>query len=339
MKIGILTLHNAFNYGAYLQAYALQKAIAKLGHEVEFINLSSFSNDLRRLRTMLSKKPAKLAFNFKKYKAFRRTQGFLNVSGEFYSKTRRHYDAIVIGSDEVWNIKNQTFAVMPEYYGYGLNSERIITYAPSASGTTYLDVADNSKIIESMRNITHFSARDKNTFEIVEKVAKQPVTMVLDPTFLVGFEEEERKVDYKGYVLVYTYQFDPVKIRKTKEFAKSRGLALVSPCFFNDWCDHVVALTPFEFLGLLRNADYVVTDTFHGTIFSVLYNKQFGTFGSEKIKVSSLLSTLGLSCRELGVVDDIAPIMDQFIDYGAVESLIDQKRTVSLNYLRSALSF
>lgn len=338
MKVGIVTLYNAFNYGAYLQAYALQKTIMELGHDVEFINLSNHNSNKKRLRTMLSKRPAKLAFNLKKYMAFRQAWKFLNVSGECYSKTKSHYDAIVIGSDEVWNVKNSTFTVMPEYFGQGLNSQRIITYAPSSSETTFSDVASNPKLVEGMRNITHFSARDKNTLEIVEKVAKKSATTVLDPTFLTEYESEEEKISDRGYVLVYTYQFDPIKIKKTKEFAKSRGLSLISPCFYNDWCDHVVSPTPFGFLCLIRNADYIVTDTFHGSIFSILYKKQFGSFASEKVKVSLLLSMLGLSGRELGLVDNIASIMDEPIDYKTVQTLIERERGVSLSYLRQALA-
>jgi hypothetical protein len=340
MEVGILTLHNAFNFGAYLQAYALQKTIAELGHEVEFISLSRREGSLRRMRTMLSKRPKKLVFNFNKYLAFRQAWRSINVNTESYSRTRKHYDAVVIGSDEVWNIKNPTFAVMPEYFGQGLNSNKIITYAPSSSKTTYVDIAQNAQLVHGMRNIHHFSARDRNTFEIVEKVANKPVTMVLDPTFLVGYDEEveDVRIGTRGYVLVYTYEFDPVKIKKTREFARSRGLKLVSPCFYNDWCDEVVPCTPFGFLGLIRDAEYVVTDTFHGSIFSVLYKKQFGSFASEKLKVASLLSALGLSGRELRGVDDIGSVLDEPIDYEAVQTFLEQERGVSLNFLSQALT-
>jgi len=98
MKVGILTLYSAFNCGAYLQAYALQKSIKGLGHDVEFINLSNKSSNLKRLRTMLSKSPAKMAFNLSKYKAFHHAWKSLNISDESYSKTRSYYDAIVIGA-------------------------------------------------------------------------------------------------------------------------------------------------------------------------------------------------------------------------------------------------
>lgn len=340
MKVGILTLHNAFNFGAYLQAYALQKTITGLGHDVEFISLSHPEGNLRRIRTMLSKRPKKLAFNFSKYFAFRQAWRSINVNTESYSRTRKRYDAIVIGSDEVWNIKNPTFAVMPEYFGHGLNSDKIITYAPSSSRTTHADVARNPRLVEGMGNIRHFSARDKNTYEIVEKVAKKPVTMVLDPTFLVGYEDEVEDIGIggKGYVVVYTYYFDPLKIQQTIKFARSRGLKLVSPCFYNDWCDEVVPCTPFGFLSLIRDAQYVVTDTFHGSIFSILYGKQFGAYASDKIKVAALLSALGLSDRELGGVEDVGSILDEPIDYGVVQACIEQKRDVSLNYLRQALA-
>lgn len=340
MKVGILTLHNAFNFGAYLQAYALQKTITGLGHDVEFISLSHPEGNLRRIRTMLSKRPKKLAFNFSKYFAFRQAWRSINVNTESYSRTRKRYDAIVIGSDEVWNIKNPTFAVMPEYFGHGLNSDKIITYAPSSSRTTHADVARNPRLVEGMGNIRHFSARDVNTYEIVEKVAKKPVTMVLDPTFLVGYEDEVEDIGIggKGYVVVYTYYFDPRKIQQTIKFARSRGLKLISPCFYNDWCDEVVPCTPFGFLSLIRDAEYVVTDTFHGSIFSILYGKQFGAYASDKIKVAALLSALGLSDRELGGVEDVGSILDEPIDYGVVQACIEQKRDVSLDYLRQALA-
>lgn len=337
MRVGIVTLQSAFNYGAFLQAYALQETIESMGHTVKFLNISNSESTRRRYRTLLTKRPRKLFFNFKRYKVFSEAQRLLHICAEPYSVKRPRYDLIVIGSDEVWNVKNSTFAVLPEFFGKGLNASRVITYAPSAGKTTYGDLVGNSDVSEGFRNITDFSVRDSNASEIVEKIANKTAKRVLDPAFLIDYDNKKDRGKENGYAIVYTYHFNNEKIQKTKSFARARGLKLVSPCFYNNWCDEVTMPTPFAFLKLLKNADYVVTDTFHGTIFSIIYRKRFGAFASEKIKVFSLLSSFGLSQRNLSEAPNIAGVMDRPIDYRRVQRGIDSARCNSISFLQRCL--
>jgi hypothetical protein len=338
--VGIITLYNSYNYGAFLQAYALQKTIRTLGYQSEFLDVSSAAANRKRVGKLLTKKLDVLLFNIRKHMAFKKAWQAFDISPIRYQPTRSYYPAVVIGSDEVWNINNDTFLPFPEFFGCALNSGRIIAYAPSSSSAMPDDFANYPEFVNGLKNMHALSIRDVNTEQLIEKLTGRKGIMVLDPTFLTEFNAEEVPSGggESGYVLVYTYGFDSHKIAQTREFAQAHGLKLISLGFFNAWCDKSVAATPFEFLGWLRNATFVVTDTFHGTIFSVLYRKVFGTFADNKPKVTALLDRLGLQHRNLSSAHTLADVIEKPIDYSKVDEIISRERTISLNYLSGALA-
>lgn len=340
MKVGIVTLYDSLNYGAYLQAYALQKFVKNMGHEVEFLNISTFYHKKIIYRSLINKRTKALIFNFKKFRSFKQSFSKLRVADIFYLKSKTYYDAVIIGSDEIWNLINPTFDHLPIFFGNEINTKNIITYAPSCGNSTLKHISNDINASKGLKKINSFSARDENTLEIIEKLTEKKPTLVLDPTLLLGdFEEDEKYIEKKGYILVYTYGFNDKKIENAKVLAKKKNLKLVSAGFYNKWCDENLSGSPFEFLTLIKNADYVITDTFHGTLFSIIYKKQFGVFAKGKIKVESILRQLNLENRILYEDKEIESTINDQINYKKVYDILEVKRRQSTEYLINALNW
>ncbi|MBK8018947.1 MAG: polysaccharide pyruvyl transferase family protein [Betaproteobacteria bacterium] len=184
MKVGIVTLYNAFNYGAYLQAFATSTLLKEWGHTPVVSSLEDARGLYLRYRTLVSKRPSTLVFNARKYFAFRTGwSAFQRVSATHLKSC----DAIVIGSDEMWNVRNPTFRSRPEYFGFGFEHVPTIANAVSASESTAADLANNDKIRLGLARLTSVSVRDRHTQSLYTALTGKDAPIVLDPTFLVDF--------------------------------------------------------------------------------------------------------------------------------------------------------
>lgn len=335
MNIGILTLHRAFNYGAYLQAYSLSRYLTSQGHKTRFIEVGGVSGYKRRMRTLISKSPSRLVFNFQKYLSFKDAWSHLPMGGQ----TSEHYDAVVVGSDELWSVNNVTFHSAPEFFGIGINANRIVAYAPSVGQSQPADLVAKDYVVQGLKRFTALSARDEATLNAVREIMGSAPPKVLDPTFLVDWgTTEQNPDDLEDTLLVYSYTFNADKRAAAKEFASRHGLRIISPGFHNSWCDDTRAITPLEFLEVMRTSRYVLTDTFHGTIFSILLRKNFATFSSGKAKICSLLEDLHLQSRDVRPDNPVQSILTAPPDYDSLDALVEPKRAFSRAYLDSALA-
>lgn len=338
MRIGIATIYKAYNYGSFYQAFGLQHYLQGLGHEVRLLNIDSIYNRRYRLRRQLRGGTHNAAFSAKMIGSYRN-------DWQLYSVERRRkpkYDLVVIGSDELWNIRNGSFCPAPEYYGLSLPSERVVTYASCVGPCGIGDFDERRDLLDGIRGIGMLSARDLATERFLhELMPEKKVTRVLDPSFLVDWEPIEKGVKKEDYILVYTYDgdwgFSGELIEDSKRFSKDSGLPLVSVGFRNDWCDESIACGPRRFLGYLRNARYVLTDTFHGTAMSIQYRKQFMCMGGAGRKSGHLVEEFGLEsrlhCAGVAIHDE----MQTAIDYSSIDGAIGQKREASMEYLRGLL--
>ncbi|MEL0584275.1 MAG: polysaccharide pyruvyl transferase family protein [Candidatus Thiodiazotropha sp. (ex. Lucinoma kazani)] len=135
------------------------------------------------------------------------------------------------------------------------------------------------------------------------------------------------------------------KINSIKIYARSKGLKIISVGFYHEWCDYNLVLTPFELLSLFKNADSVVTDTFHGTIFSIISRKPFvsllryeNKMGSNSNKLNFLLSQLGLETRIYNYTEDLDIQLNERIQYDKVDDCLEMLRETSMQYICDALS-
>ena len=177
-KIAILTLYDSFNFGTFLQAYALSQFLRQDGNDVSFIENRKKN---RFIKWIKNKNIKKMVFNIgQAYKYYQAQKYFKTISSE------EMLDVIVIGSDEIWNVKNPSFTHHKKYFGYDLNAKKIITYAPSVNNTDaeYLKKYYNNNI-----NLDHFcslSVRDKSTAKLLTDLSYNNFKYVLDPTFLIN---------------------------------------------------------------------------------------------------------------------------------------------------------
>lgn len=320
-KIGICTLYFANNFGAILQAFALQETLIKLGHEVEFIRIKDVVQDSNES-------------NFNEYE---RSKQALNLAKELYNKEKDNYDTIIIGSDELWNLKNPSFEHLDEYFGCNFNCSNIITYAPSANGTTPEMFKNLKGDRIDFSKLNSISARDLHTQSFVKELSGRDATLVLDPTLLVENFNQYAKYsqeNLKDYIVIYGYNFSDSEIKKITDFANANNKKIYSLGFAKDWCETLNA-DIFEFLGYMKKADYVITNTFHGTLFSIILEKEFAVFTNHSSKLEDVLTKFDLSSRDAMDEDSLDKILSVKVNYDRVNELKSKHREKSLEYLKN----
>ena len=334
-KVGILSMQRVINYGSFLQAYALKQLLLQNGaDEVYFIDiekgreLPGFEYSKSQSKWYKLKRLLQIIFTgllFQKIrdrkfsKRLRKSIEDCFPILELDKVAPKEFDLVVIGSDEVFNCcQPAPWGYTLQLYGKVLNARKVISYAGSFGHTRYeqlVQLGIDKEIGETMKTMAAISVRDQNSYDIVEKLTGIKAEMHLDPVLIYGYEKEitERKINYpEKYMVVYSYQGrikDKKEIKEITSFAKEHKLKLISIFCRYDWCDEaIIPETPFDVLGWFKGAEYVVTDTFHGTIFSIITGRKFVTLVRKKAtvtneeKVSSLLRQLGL--EERGVWGD-----------------------------------
>lgn len=362
MKIGILSMQRVINYGSFLQAYALIKSLNSLGHETYFIDIRPGKN----LYDVSSKKGINSRINYmfarmdkeiihrikrrknKKIRDYRFQHEFfpiLNLSKE--KKYISKYDAVVIGSDEVFNCTQKSqWGFAKTLLGEGLDSEIIISYAASCGHTTLEDITNlglNEEISYAMKNFRAISVRDENTKAFAEEMTNVPIYEHIDPTLIYDFEElTSEDIQENNYILVYAYEDrinDKETIKVIKDFARKEGKITISAGVCQYWCDKRIICTPFELLSYFKKADYVVADTFHGTVFSIKYNKKFVSIvrDSNKQKLTDLLEKFKLTDRIVNKPEQISNKLPEEIDYTFTNKEIDNYKKTAFEYFEKYL--
>lgn len=354
MKLGILTFHDVFNPGAFLQAYATQELLLRMGHQAEIINYNPPVHRYQPLAHVL-KQGWKLPLRLKHvYDAYIRDRAFelarknhLKLSERFESReeiSTTHYDGVLIGADIVWNFKNPNLGHDPVYFGEGISTDRLIAFAPSCGACSAKD-----KIPEYVsRGLVSFdalSARDPNTASMVSRAIGGSAQVICDPTFHMVDRIDDFPVCHKGsnFILVYLLpgQTSVALIQKVRELSVKTGFPVYAVLYRHKWADkNIINCGPFEWLDLIRNASYVVTNTFHGTIFSILTKANFVLEYNELIisKTERMVSDAGLSGRVFSPECDLGVMFDAEIDYELAFSYFRSEAKEALAYLSKALS-
>lgn len=363
-------MHRVLNYGSFMQAFALKSVIESFGHDVRFMD---FKNGVPRHRgqkvelptlgNKLGKVPGALLdvvgtvkkriFRHKFNTYFRDTcWTMLGVPQEPNYSLRA--DAVVIGSDEVFNYtQNHSFGYVPALFGHGIDAPLVLSYAPSAGYANWTDAqADGiaDELRSGLKQLKHISVRDENTRRLVELCTGEAPTLVIDPTLIYDFDPllpAARQVAAR-YMVVYAYEGrmdSPREIAAITAFARKHGLETVTAGSYHGWCDHNLVVSPFELLKLFKDAEYVVTDTFHGSIFAMKYGRQFVTFlrgdnplGSNSNKVSFLLHQLGMESRIVSDLERLGAVLETPAPYADYKARWEPLRDSSLAYLRNALA-
>ena len=344
MKVSILTLHEANNIGAFLQAFSLQVVVESVvgNGNCSFIrfskHVSNSDSKIKKAVSYLKKlQVRKVLFKYKTSRKYEVAAKYLNIDEKAFS-VNNEYDTVIVGSDEVWNCLSPSFVHYEQYFARNIKSNKTISYAPSAGG------CDADKAIWSdmvFAGFDHLSVRDENTAEIVRRLDGRDPPVVCDPTLLIeSFEPYVMHIDKpcrKNYIMVYSYGLGRDEIAEIKEYAKANRKKTISVGTYNSWCDENIIVDPFEFLEWLKCADMVITSTFHGTVLSVKLHKQLAVYAGDNYKVEFFLRQMGLGNRNVSGGNRLGSVMEKKIDYNSVEEKIVKLRRTSMDYLIGAL--
>lgn len=365
-KIGILSMQRIKNYGSVLQAYALKSIVEELGHSVEFVdynvekplvkNTKKQGKIAKGLESLKGKALLKHKIQYILHKRNFEKKYFkiLNLSDKpnFQAKV----DTLIIGSDEVFNCiqSNENVGYSLELFGKDNNASNVITYAASFGNTTIEKIDRYSKRKELsglLKNIKSISVRDDNSYKIIKELTGKDSVQNLDPVLIYEFMKKDKlipKINVKEkYIIVYAYskRIRNDEARVIHEFAKKNNLKVYAIGGVQEYVDKFVDCSPFEVLAYFKNAEYIVTDTFHGSIFSIINHKKFVTlvrksygenYGNEE-KLTDLLKNLKLNDRMLYDIKELEDKINSDINYSEVEKILDIEKEKTKNYLKENL--
>ncbi len=368
MRIGILSFHASHNFGSMLQNYALQRFLIAEGHIVETINLRSdkqrymYNHPLcigrtnPTLKRILSRvKDFKwLVTESRRWSLFERfLKDHLNLSQLYRnwdeikaSLSISNYDAIIVGSDQIWNTFCRDFDwsyFLPDDIG-PIRKLSFSTSFGSAIPRTKQDPFRVSKIKESLANFSFISVREKDASEYLQGLLDRSIPITVDPTLLadplIYHELIKEPIVKEPYIYYYTPSHNPdfIAEKMALELAELLGLKVItSYSRFMDKTPMVGVLSgPIEFLNLVNNAQLVVGKSYHLVIFSILFHKNFITLRRENdSRVNSLLERLSITERNMESMEDYYKLKE--IDYPAVDSALFSFRQESVSLLRNAL--
>ena len=363
MKAGLVTFYHIHHYGALLQAAATERAVESLGGECEIIDYYvNQNNDLFRKPTGVGSAAADVhtALHYKalrdRYQRFERfSRDYLRISGHRFESLEElrsaelPYDLILSGSDQIWNPKIFPDGRFDPVFFGTFSSRRKIAYAPSF-GVPHIPEGMEEELRSYLESFSHISVRERQGREIVKEITGKDVPVVLDPTLLLTAEQWSAMAvppdRSGGYILCYCISKPGALAPYIQRLAEETGLPVVQLCGIRQKVHPKAACVldagPSEFLGLFQNASYVCTNSFHGTVFSVQFQKPFFTAvapselaAPESSRTFSILSRLGLTERIIGTGTTAG--LDATIDWADVDRRLRAARQSSLDYLRAAL--
>lgn len=361
MKVGILTYHSVFNCGAILQSFALKKVLEDNGHEVCFINY--IHNIKWNLRDFIGR-PSKLV---RIYKIFR--YGYFNSFNDILTNFTRRYrsleslrknpplcDVYIVGSDQVWNWNfyfNDDEAHI-FHLDFGDNSIKRISYAASL-GDSELPKDKVSLLSNMIKRLDIVSVREKSSADKIHKyIPKCKIVVNEDPTSMLTKEEyissfRLRRVQNKRMLITYLlHGINDEQESFIDAFVKEEGLDhvnLITPEYGCLSFKNTKIVKPIAWLNYLFSSDYIISNSFHGIMFAILFNKKFLAFdyGQESNmrneRLHSLLELLGLSRRLVTVnnINEYGSIIEEDIDWGRVNDVLSQKRKYNIDSVIKSL--
>lgn len=343
MRIGILTWFFGANYGAKAHSYALQQILKQLGHDSEFIAFYPKGYKMLNYKMNLDenhreKSLIKTLNGVKRVQIFNSFNKFFSISKEVNNAQEIDslgLDCVILGSDEVFNTKHPLFHEL--YYGVGIHTP-LITYAPSSG---YIDVSAKlpGAICDSLRMVKALSARDYHTMHLIKNNTGLDAQVVLDPTLLYDFKDLEGTRPNNRYILVYTFSKWNEYGKKFQEYALHENLEIVSVGRYCEWADISYDTADFkQWLNLYTNAEFVITDSFHGVVFSIKNRKNILLLGrADKANKINDLFHLFNAEKKFYDGEDIVQYFTNTVDCSSLWRLIEAPEKDSLNYLKEAL--
>ena len=345
MKVCVVTVYNSINSGSFWQAEALKIILNQLGIDVVYLkrkNSQDSSSSLKFQLKVIAKKFLKYGiFESKRYcqmyKEFRECQKTFSIISNT-KKDINDIDLFILGSDTIWNLDSSFFSKnYKTYFGGIFENKDVISYAASIGNTSVEKIKKYEDVPEMLNNLKGISVRDEATYQMVKDLSKKNVQLVCDPTMLLtkdDYVEMEKTKKESNYIFLYLgAKLSKSQADNIKEFAKKNNLKIIGGIRNDEYCDKCIVNTPYNFLNYMIYADYVITDTFHGTIFSVNLEKNFVVIDENKKKVNDFINMFKLTDR-LIKEESITNKFVKEINYDFCREEIKEFREKSLNFLR-----
>lgn len=377
--VAILTkYYKNYNYGGMLQGYALHKVVQNLGHSCDIISYNVgenknpvYSNLLQQCKQygiksasgkVIEKCTGKMKFLIKDILDIRR-QKFDEFMNETNSNTEvfndsnltrlnDEYKYFISGSDQVWNPNAVRLLYLQ---GFVDDTKTRIAYAASF-GRDNLSKFEANKMIPYIKKFNYLGIREKTGTELLKKYIDNPIETVLDPTMLLTQNEwnsvSSKQIVNEDYAIFYFFSNSYNIRKKSEEFCKKNNLKMALIPYakqeYNFYdskgeCIRINDIGPKEFVSMIKYAKYVFTDSFHGAVFSIIYNKPFVVFERNKkghvsmnSRLYDLLDTFELKDRLINDYENLDDIGE--IDYSSVNILLDKEKNKSLSYLKKSLN-
>lgn len=354
-KIGILTFHHALSYGAVLQTYALQNFLFSIGVDNEIVNYRcKFIEDRAKVFKYIKGKSLKnYIYSFMHGKSTVSARKCSEYFNNKYLKMTKPYtknninecvgdfDAFVAGSDQIWS---------PVCVGF--DSTYFLDFAKPCQKYSYAasfgrkeipsDKAEEYK--QRLKDFSGISVREESGKNAIENLLDKNAVIHVDPTLLLKKEQWDKlaaSVKNEPYIFLFTVLKPKNLVNYALDLARKTGMKVI---YLNDshkikdpMMTYMNSVTADKFVGLIKNAAYVCTNSFHGNAFSLIYHKNFvvetDTLICENNRSKELMLRLGLKNRILA--DSLSPDIDADTDWEYVESVLSEEREKSKNYLLS----
>lgn len=364
-KVGIITVHKNTNYGANLQAFASCQYIKSLGydcniidyilpehdranHLLSWLRLSWDGEKNKSISRKLKLGGALLLSAPEKYMRLRRFSDFwkhgysLSPScNSMFDIVKLNYDAVVCGSDQIWN-PDIMGGINPVYFGDISGVENRISYAASIGKEAY-DSFYEKQAVKLIENLDYCSLREEKSARYISDLTGRNAKCVCDPVFLPDREVFEKlaskRISKSKYILVYSVVSNPAMVNAATKYAEEKGLKLIEICASkNKRSKHtqITSFGPKEFLSAIKGAEVVFTNSFHGTAFAIIFEKNLFCFDNKErgSRITNLLEKAGLTDR---LVDENAVLTDEVCDYESLRNNLESYIKESKEFLETAL--
>ena len=357
MKYGIITHYDVHNHGALLQLNGLKQVLKELGIDASALqfdkNYDFMGRNLKAkyeisiksigiyLKFISERGVKQTLYNIKKKRIldnFRKSQELI---GKYYTETDM-LDGVVVGSDEVFALHT---GPTPAFFGHALPSKKVFAYGGCFGPTNIAEIDKwncRAFVASGLDSMAGLGMRDQNSISIAKELTGKQAELVCDPVILYGYEKElEKQLETlkEPYMVVYSYdgKFEE-SAEMIKSYARSKGLKIVSPGFYQKWADININADPIEVLHWFKGAECVVTNTFHGCVMSIITGRDMAVrLRGNANKLLNLMQEYCIDKRIFGEDKNLDEIFAEHVDWSVVNKEIKERRSKSLDYLKKMI--
>lgn len=364
MQIGILTFHNAHNYGAVWQAYALRTIIRHMGHSVRILNYRNFKISASYQKKLIAPSyplsllhPGSWLIWLRNHvdtwyaqpmwkqrcDAFEKfiNEVLLENNVEEYEKADLQFlseDVLICGSDQIWT-DWLTEGDSAYFFDFPIKARKV-AYGASRNNAKF-SIEEGQYFREKLQSFSAISVREKPLADALTDLCRRKIEIVLDPSLLLSqcdyIEMESKTNENEKYILVYYLYEDEKLTEYAEKIAEHEDLKILEIHYKKmrgRKNKQIVDCGPAEWLAYIHHAEYILTNSFHGVAFSIIYHKDFYAVYEEDDRKTTLLNSLGLNNRHV-FKEDIC--LQDKIDYTLVDSVLEEGRRRSVDFIKHSL--